>query len=807
MFGKKQIKSSPDHTCGCREKNRRDFFQSLEKKAQKLPMIGNFSARFSNHWKMVILEGGALRRSFLQCLSWLRSVAGAPPSKCTKSAAVVCLAFFAVNAQAGFFLQTDFHNPVNHVSDPEAVTAFSGHAVPHQVAPSNTMFKLTQSAFAQPLIGIQPDYLFGEEIVLPPDVVTNGNPIASIDPPAGAVWLDYANLVIATESGTITIEWNLQGGGTRVEVYNIGSAPSQPPVTLYWTHGSFKGPAVNVGLTAETILHYNNSVTSNDVDILGGILQTIPGTSAEGKIVLEYKDGGATVLLGIEIVDVKQPSAVVRSAEIGRRLLPAPSNRGTNGLLSQISRGENEFVTRVVGGSRSDWLFPIKRTETPLDCEVFWQHESILDVIWPYAVERYVTDWPADAQVYVRGEVGVDDGPSVEIPNAYQVTLMPYQEPPGHASLSVKTFSSSGNGFALLKYTKETETWFEPVRSVVHTNESSFSLVESNWVIGVEIMPANTNEWLAAPGYVYEVEGDYYNLFQYQWPNDPSHIFPVNEGVLEVWWYQESSLDDLPEPIVWPGDVTRYASTWPTNAPTIVLASGAGATNFPPEFGSPLLYYQNDPALPGYNPNDEHALIIGGVPYAIQSGFLNTPSSGEPFVLVDYVDQLSGEPKMALWEVFDTDATYPDHLTQVDVGDFLAPTFPLPLLGAEMSSHSIYFLDDPAHQDRNGDFWAREEALIKIWFDYPVQPSFAFPEITDPPTVGETFAYRPIKVPAPPGVVVVDDVLPVKFNATWPTLLPILAAGETLVQPKMGCRRLPVKLRSISSMMRMTVLH
>ena len=55
---------------------------------------------------------------------------------------------------------------------------------------------------------------------------------------------------------------------------------------------------------------------------------------------------------------------------------------------------------------------------------------------------------------------------------------------------------------------------------------------------------------------------------------------------------------------------------------------------------TPRVYVQNDPASDGYNPNEEHGLVIAGsgghVAWALRAD-LNRADSSEPGVLVEYV--------------------------------------------------------------------------------------------------------------------------------------------------------------------------
>ena len=39
------------------------------------------------------------------------------------------------------------------------------------------------------------------------------------------------------------------------------------------------------------------------------------------------------------------------------------------------------------------------------------------------------------------------------------------------------------------------------------------------------------------------------------------------------------------------------------------------------------IYFQNDATLPGYNPNEEHALMQGGQVYALRNDLNKTPAA------------------------------------------------------------------------------------------------------------------------------------------------------------------------------------
>ena len=174
-------------------------------------------------------------------------------------------------------------------------------------------------------------------------------------------------------------------------------------------------------------------------------------------------------------------------------------------------------------------------------------------------------------------------------------------------------------------------------------------------------------------------------------------IIPVNampsNHVLEVWWFRTNgpsgglnsgnSLKGF-QPIYWPSVLGRYTLQWPANPREIVLASqlGSGPLNAFEAAGG--IYRQNNRAEAGFNPNEEHALLAGGVAYATRDDLNLTNASdysSPPFVLVSYVAQ-DGRPAVSAFKVLREKpaAGYVfDYV--VTAGRMLQPPMPLPLLG------------------------------------------------------------------------------------------------------------------------------
>jgi hypothetical protein len=175
-------------------------------------------------------------------------------------------------------------------------------------------------------------------------------------------------------------------------------------------------------------------------------------------------------------------------------------------------------------------------------------------------------------------------------------------------------------------------------------------------------------------GYIVQSQGTSYNPGTYRDPfvvgfaeANLGAIIPVNvlpgRNQLEIWWFRPNqSRAGLNagntvlgfSTVYWPSVVGEYTIQWPGNAREIVLASKLGGQGLSTSEALGTIYTQNDPAMPGYNPNEEHAIMSGGTPFATRDDLnLLAPAdqySSHPFVLVDYPHP-DGRPAMAVFQV------------------------------------------------------------------------------------------------------------------------------------------------------------
>jgi hypothetical protein len=238
--------------------------------------------------------------------------------------------------------------------------------------------------------------------------------------------------------------------------------------------------------------------------------------------------------------------------------------------------------------------------------------------------------------------------------------------------------------------------------------------------------------------------------------------------------YDPATGASIPHNAFWPAKPVRYRPAWPANPPKIIIASLEGTREIDPETHRDWdLYFQNDPAQPGFNPNDEHALRrpfgAGEALFALRDD-LGSAETSEPYVLMSYRDPAAGlQGRMKVFRVVAEEAPcffeYP-----ATAGSLLQPPFPISTLQNAEPSHGV---SGPYWRDRKKSFWAKAAgndggtATIVMRFFYPMQP------------VGAPVPFLDHRAGTP------GTPHNVAFTVSWPEA-PELRAGETLVTPKFG---------------------
>ncbi|MBK1791224.1 hypothetical protein [Persicirhabdus sediminis] len=326
--------------------------------------------------------------------------------------------------------------------------------------------------------------------------------------------------------------------------------------------------------------------------------------------------------------------------------------------------------------------------------------------------------------------------------------------------------------------------------------------------------------------------------------NAPGPVIAVNKNPTEseangdlfvVLWYDDPSLNDY---ILWPYIAERYSPDWPANPGRILMSSGYGSesvaadgseqnvveastidgvdvaasTTFDPaRFEQVQIYVQDNALLPGYNPNEEHALMAPSLryaavaprplaAYAMRDNDLNLATenasyTSHPYVLVQFLDKLENEFKMKVYQVVREDlANYPNGFSsEMEAGEPVIPFYPLGVVsGATLCKANYAKEGDPAKlvywTDHKGTSWAVSgEGEFTSYFYYPLSTDFWWPGGAK--SVGECVAWlpnnatarnadqfdieydKPDQVPAAQGV---------DYATVWPLDLPTIKVGETL---------------------------
>ncbi len=291
------------------------------------------------------------------------------------------------------------------------------------------------------------------------------------------------------------------------------------------------------------------------------------------------------------------------------------------------------------------------------------------------------------------------------------------------------------------------------------------------------------------PGYVYTPAGNRYNINRYNYPTEAnpdaaSRLFAVNTGLLEVWWANRSAHLDMPA-VYYPSHVQRYACDWPTHTEPIVIASGLGAAV---DLVGATVYYQNLTNQPGYNPNEEHALVINPRVYALRDD-LNRAQSSLPFVLLDGLAAGSGQPAMAVYDVLRTNAQYRFEYTGT-AGLPILP--PMPLAALPLCANTFSLTTPPAWRDRKLGWWAcaagdsgNDTAVADMRFYYQVQSGFWFPALTptQQPPVGTEV---PLLPDSAQGGGTQGAPISMAYTISWPATAPALKIAQTLTKAYHG---------------------
>lgn len=527
--------------------------------------------------------------------------------------------------------------------------------------------------------------LIGAEIAPPPGA---DQPVGGVwavppvvTPPTSAFIHPWDGRVIANDVGGMSIEW-ASGGGTVTVAYGVGTESS---VCLFRndTGVGGGGPVVDLSPVVEgdggrpltdVIIHYN-SVIQDDPEPMNPLVtadvyteqvgvgsQTILRAKKAGLFVLEYRiragQADAGKPLAFEGVAVLNNLPQIRVATVGDRILPIDPSLADNGCKPEVTRGllggSSYVYQQTAEGPTQFHIFSTRPTLNSSDIEIYWPkpgrgvdgNADIAEICWYCELNRFTAAWPVDPQLNVRGP----GAPPISL-EAHSIAQIQYQDPPNHANINAGLFTTTATGRAVVRYTDGSvkgvgeETNFEVISTENHIDH----LVQIPWVVG-EVITYATHDASCNDGFLfdgtaanYDPSGQVYNP-----TTKTGRVFPINRGPIEMWWYEESvSRQGNPTGVCWPVRPVLYDCEWPADPDRcIIISNQAGSGPFSAsKYVTPTIYEQEDPNLPGYNPNEEHAIwnTNPGDSILAARDDLNSPidptGASDPFVIVQYQDQ------------------------------------------------------------------------------------------------------------------------------------------------------------------------
>ncbi|PIE90774.1 MAG: hypothetical protein CR997_03880 [Acidobacteria bacterium] len=167
----------------------------------------------------------------------------------------------------------------------------------------------------------------------------------------------------------------------------------------------------------------------------------------------------------------------------------------------------------------------------------------------------------------------------------------------------------------------------------------------------------------------------------------------------------------------------------------IVIASQLGSevlnqpVLYPDVYPEMSLYIQNDPTLPGFNPNDEHADFFPSATGSGQNAIFalrdDLDYGSEPYVLLKYRSPVDNQWTMKVYQVERNGFGYNfSEFTGVAGNPFFAP-YPLRLMGTcEDTTGS----GEPYFEDYKYNTYAKSAGQIHARFYYPLQNSYYWDE-------------------------------------------------------------------------------
>jgi hypothetical protein len=411
---------------------------------------------------------------------------------------------------------------------------------------------------------------------------------------------------------------------------------------------------------------------------------------------------------------------------------------------------------------------------------------SVGQNIWPRTPTLHVANTPSEVQPQ-----------GVELPYSYRE--LSYTTATGATvDPSAARFNAIGTGYSVLRYLKSdgqqpNEATQPPAFDVVRTvlwDDAKYLDDNRPAFVGDTLEYPGHFDYLDRQGHLY-FENAFYDGSgtdrAYDRPTRFGSIIPVNvpnantaatTNQFVVVWYRTNRLG-----VAWSGLPVRYAVAWPENTTNrISVANGLGSGPLEDALHpNKKVYVQPNPYLPGYNPNEEHALIgpssSGEALYALRNDLNAGLNVSEPYALLKFRGPATGKWAMRTYKViFEGDPTF-DGVA----GNAVQPPLPISLMMPQCDNSRI--LRGPGWKNHLGTIYSKsagsygEHAEVAVHWWYQLQPGFYYP--ADGRREGNCVDWITVLNGNSHQIEAIYDI-------RWPDDPPILNIGESLLTPKRG---------------------
>lgn len=448
--------------------------------------------------------------------------------------------------------------------------------------------------------------------------------------------------------------------------------------------------------------------------------------NVSGRILIEYlgelQQDGSHAFLGADVVEVSQAAtATTLTVHLGNEIRPALEDRSLIALPVTSSTSSNNNASYYGSVVRTDGslAYYAERENTLEDRVTFYWLEQLdasipavanvapgLELDWPKYLHKYLQVWPDDVGSFAHytvasGGSSANTGTGLKFEGG-EIPALVYQDDLEQDESTIDALTQrmlvglGGDQLnrTLLKFTGDNGgVWYVRVMTQAEGREGyregdGGAALSGTAYVGKRLDPPSSAYSHAA----YIAGGTSYSPTAYKDPFSTSiataetgAIIPVNAlpgaaNQLTVWWFKKvaapsSEFSDF----YTPAKIGRYTVAYRTDDPKIVMASNEGSSDLATAVAAGTLYVQNDAAKPGFNPNEEHAMMLTGRAYALRDDLNVTTATGFtslPRVLIEYTDPADNRPSMAAWEVLREDSA---HTFVYDVTAPVIMNSPMPL--------------------------------------------------------------------------------------------------------------------------------